>query len=197
MKTFYAIIYCIVWPFFNLVHPCKPVHRDRLPEGGAILCPNHTRLSDPLFVVFALGLRIKPQVMAKAELRKVPFIGWILGKIGVFYVDRGKPDVRAVKRALTCLKEGEKLLLFPEGTRSKTNEMGEARTGAAMFSVRTGAPIVPVYIPPDKKWFRRTPVVFGEPFYPNVKSRRGSSEEYEIISKDLMRRIAGLEAEAG
>lgn len=196
MKTVFAILYCIVWPFFNLVHPCKPIHRDRLPGGGAILCPNHTKLSDPLFVVFALGLGVKPQVMAKAEFMHIPILGWLLSKAGVFAVDRGKADVAAVKRALKCLKDGDKLLMFPEGTRSKDGEMGEAKNGAAMFAVRTGVPIVPMYIPAEKKWFRRTPVVFGEPFVPQVEGRRGTSENYERIGNELMVRIAALEAEA-
>ncbi len=196
MKTVFAILYCIIWPFFNLVHPCRPIHRERLPEGGAILCPNHTKLNDPLFVVFALGLGVKPQVMAKAEFMRLPILGWLLSKAGVFAVDRGKADVAAVKRAIKCLKDGDKLLMFPEGTRSKTGEMGEAKNGAAMFAVRTGVPIVPMYIPAEKKWFRRTPVVFGEPFVPQVEGRKGTAEDYERIGNELMARIAALEAEA-
>ena len=197
MKTVFALLYCIVYPFFNLVHPCKAVHRERLPEGGAILCPNHTTLSDPLFVVFALGFKTKPQVMAKVELMRIPVLGWILSKAGVFAVDRGKADVTAVKRALKCLKDGDKLLMFPEGTRSKDGELGEAKTGAAMFAIRTGVPIVPMYIPAEKRWFRRTPVVFGEPFIPQIEGKKGSAEDYERVAGELMERIAALEVEAG
>lgn len=196
MKTVFAVLYCIIFPFFNLFHPCKPVHRERLPEGGAILCPNHTTLNDPLMVVFALGLKTRPQVMAKAEFMRVPVIGWLLSKAGVFAVDRGKADVTAVKRALKCLKDGDKLLMFPEGTRSKDGEMGEAKTGAAMFAIRTGVPIVPMYIPAEKKWFRRTPVVFGEPFYPQIEGKKGTPEDYERVADELMERIATLKVEA-
>lgn len=196
MKTVFAFLYCIVYPFFNLVHPCKAIHRERLPEGGAILCPNHTTISDPLFVVFALGLKTKPQVMAKAEFMRIPVLGWLLKQAGVFAVDRGKADVAAVKRALKCLKDGDKLLMFPEGTRSKDGELGEAKTGAAMFAIRTGVPIVPMYIPAEKRWFRRTPVVFGEPFIPQIEGKKGTSEDYERVAGELMERIAALEVEA-
>lgn len=198
MKTVYAIIYCIVWPFFNLFHPCKAVGRESVPEGAVILCPNHTRMSDPFFVVFALGLKIRPRVMAKAELMNVPVIGWLLKKTGVFAVERGKSDVGAVKEAIKCLKGGDKLLLFPEGTRHRDGTLDESgKTGAAMFSVRTGAPLLPIYIPAEKKWFRRTAVVFGQPYLPRVEGRKGSSEEYKAIAKELMRRIAELEEQAG
>ena len=196
MKTVFAVLYCIVYPFFNLFHPCKAIHRERLPEGGAILCPNHTTLSDPLFVVFALGLKTKPQVMAKAELMRIPGLGWILEKAGVFAVDRGKADVTAVKRALKCLKDGDKLLMFPEGTRSKDGELGEGKRGVAMFAIRTGVPIVPMYIPAEKKWFRRTPVVFGEPFTPKIEGKKGTAEDYERVAGELMECIAALEVEA-
>ena len=196
MKTVFAILYCIIFPFFNLFHPSKAVHWENIPQGAALLCPNHTRASDPLFVVFALGLKYRPQVMAKAEVMNVPILGWLLGKAGVFAVNRGKSDVGAIKRAMKCLKEGEKLLMFPEGTRSKDGDMGEGKTGVAMLSLRTGAPIVPIYIPAKKTWFRRTPVVFGEPFLPQVEGGRGNAEDYERIAAELMERIAALEAEA-
>ena len=86
--------------------------------------------------------------------------------------------------------------MFPEGTRSKDGDMGEGKTGVAMLSLRTGAPIVPIYIPAKKTWFHRTPVVFGEPFLPQVEGGRGNAEDYERIAAELMERIAALEAEA-
>lgn len=196
MKIFYTIIYCAVWPFFNLVHPCRAIGREHIPEGPVILCPNHTRLSDPLFAVFAMGLKNRPQVMAKAELLAIPVLGWLLGKAGVFAVDRGKSDIGAIKRAMKCLKSGGKLLMFPEGTRSQDENLGDAKAGAAMLSVRTGAPLLPIYIPAKKKWFRRTPVVFGEPYIPRTRTGRGSAEEYRAIASGLMDRIAALEERA-
>ena len=196
MKRIYALVYSIVWPFFNLVHPCKAIGRENIPDGPVLICPNHTRMTDPLFVAFALTLRHRPQVMAKAELMEVPFIGWILKKAGVFAVERGKSDVAAIKHAIKCLKSGDKLMLFPEGTRHQDGVMGEAKSGVAMLALRTGTPIMPVYIPAEKKWFRRTPVIFGEPYMPHAESRRGSAEEYEAIAADLMKRIAALEAKS-
>ena len=68
----------------------------------------------------------------------------------------------------------------------------EAKTGATMFSVRTGAPIIPVYIPAKKRWFRPTTVVIGQPFTPQVAGRKGTSEEYHAIADDLMSRIRAL-----
>lgn len=196
MDRFYHVIYAVIWPFFNLFHPVRAVGREHIPEGAALICPNHTKASDPFFVVFAFKRKHVMRAMAKAEVMRLPVIGWILGKAGVFGVNRGSADINAVKTALRFLKEGKKLLMFPEGTRVEEGENVEAKTGAAMFAVRTGAPIVPVYIPAKKRWFRPTTVVIGQPFYPKVADRKGTSEEYRAIADDLMARIRALE-EAG
>lgn len=197
MRFAYSLIYWVVWPFFNLVHPCKAIGRERVPQGPVIFCPNHTTISDPLFVAYALTTRHKPMIMAKAELMAIPVLGWLLKKAGVFAVERGKSDIGAIKLALKHLKAGEKLLLFPEGTRSDDGQMGEGKTGVALLSVRTQTPILPMYIPAKKRWFARTPVVFGEPYLPQVAGAKGTAEEYEAIANELMDRIAALEEQVG
>lgn len=192
MDRNFRILYAIIWPFFNLFHPVRAVGRENIPEGAALICPNHSSASDPFFVVFAFKRRHIMRAMAKVEIMRVPVIGWILSKAGVFGVDRGSADINAVKTALRHLKEGRKLLMFPEGTRVEEGESVEAKTGAAMFAVRTGSPIVPVYIPAKKRWFRPTTVVIGKPFMPQVAGRKGTSEEYRAIANELMERIRAL-----
>lgn len=192
MDRFYHVLYAVIWPFFCLFHPVKAVGRENVPEGAVIVCPNHTRASDPFFVVFAFGRRHVMRAMAKVEVMRIPVVGWILNRAGVFGVDRGAADINAVKTALRFLKEGNKLLMFPEGTRVEDGENVEAKTGAAMFSVRTGTPILPVYIPAKKRWFRPTTVIIGQPFLPQVAGRKGTSEEYRAIADDLMERIHAL-----
>ena len=68
--------------------------------------------------------------------------------------------------------------------------------GAAMLAVRCGVPILPVYVPEHKPWFRRTTVVIGEPYMPQVASRKGTAEEYDAITADLMERIRKLGEQA-
>ena len=194
MKTdrFYHVLYAVFWPIFCLIHPVKAIGRENIPEGAALICPNHTKASDPFFVVFAFQRKHIMRAMAKAEVMRIPIIGRLLSKMGVFGVERGSADVNAVKTALRVLKEGYKLLMFPEGTRVGEGEQVEAKTGAAMLAVRTGSPIVPVYIPAKKRWFRPTTVVIGQPYYPQVAGRKGTSEEYRAISDELMARIRAL-----
>lgn len=192
-EFWFRFFYAIAWPIFNLIHPGRAYGREKVPEGGCLLCGNHTRYSDPLFIVFALGRRDHPYIMGKAELTRWPILGWILRKVGMIAVDRGKSDVKAIKESIRVLKSDQKLLLFPEGTRFKSGESQGAKTGAAMLALRTGVPIIPVWIPAKKKWFRRTPVVFGEPYYPQIGHEgKATAEDYQPVADDLLARIMAL-----
>lgn len=192
MNKLYAALYPLIWIYMRIFHPWRVHGRERLPEGGVLLCGNHTTLGDPLYVVCAVGRKPQLRVMAKDELMHVPFIGFILRHAGIIGIKRGKADVGAVKAGLKALKNGEKLLLFPEGTRVKEGETATVHTGAAMFATRTGVPILPIYITPKKRRFHPTDVFFGEPFVPTVPGRRATPEDYERISDELMARIRSL-----
>ena len=191
MDAWFHLLYTVIWPFFNLFRPIKAVGRENIPDGPVVICPNHSSMGDPFFVAFAFGRR-PMRAMAKIEVMRIPFVGWILGKAGVFGVDRDKADMKAVKTALKALKDGNKLLLFPEGTRVKEGESVAIKTGAAMFATRTNTPLMPVYIPTKKKWFSPKRVVIGQPYYPKYEGRKPTPEELDAISEDLMRRVQKL-----
>lgn len=198
MKVLFTIVWCVVAPFFGFVHPCRLVGRERLPAEGGLFCANHTGMSDPLCLILSLGFKWNLHVMAKAELMRVPVLGWILKQIGIFGVERGKSDINAIKTAMKFLKNGESVLIFPEGTRikngvDKDGHASEAKAGAAMLAVRTGTWMIPVFIPEKKRWFRVTKIVIGEPYKPCVEGRKGSTEEYQQIADDMMNRIQALE----
>ncbi len=196
MNKLYAVLYPLVWLFMRIFHPWRAVGRENIPEGGALLCGNHTTLGDPIYVVCAVGHKPQFRVLAKAELMKIPVLGWLLKKAGIIGVERGKADVAAVKECMRALKGGEKLLLFPEGTRVKEGEDSQAHTGAALFATRANVPLVPVYISPRKRLFRKTSVVFGKPYQPTYEGRRPTPEDYQRIADDLMVRIRALEGQA-
>ena len=193
----YSVIYPIIWIFMRIIHPWKAVGADKIPEGAAVICGNHTTLGDPLYVVCAMGGKRQTHVMAKAEVMKWPVIGFLLKKAGIIGVNRGKSDMAAVKECLKVLRGGEKLLMFPEGTRVREGQVSEVQTGAAMLATRTGVPLVPVYIPAKKRRFRKTTVVFVEPYYPEFEGRKPSASDYQRIADDLLVRIRALGEQAG
>lgn len=140
MRTVYAILYCIIFPFFNLVHPCRAVGREHIPEGGVLVCANHTAASDPFFLVFAFRLKHQVRAMAKAELIRVPVIGWLLSKAGVFGVDRGKADVGAIKQAMKFLKAGKKCFSSRRALASRTAERARPRPGPPCWPCGAASP---------------------------------------------------------
>ena len=192
MDWFFHLLYVIVWPYFRLIHPVRAVGRENIPEGPVVICPNHSTAGDPFYVVFAFGYRCPMRAMAKVQIMRLPFIGWLLGKAGVFGVDRDTTDVRAVRTAMKFLKEGDKLLMFPEGTRVHEGEDVQAKVGAALFATLTVVPLLPVYIQRKKKRFRRNTVVIGEPYYPEYQGRKPTNEELQTIAQDLMDRVRVL-----
>lgn len=192
MDFWFHLLYFIIWPIYNILRPVRAIGRENIPDGPAVICPNHSSNRDPFHVVYAFGWRYPMRAMAKVQLMRLPFIGWILGKAGVFGVDRDKTDVKAVKTALGVLKRGNKLLIFPEGTRVRGGEDVAAKTGAALFATRTGAPLIPVYILQKKKLFARTVVVIGKPFFPKFEGRKPTPEELDSITRELMEQVHAL-----
>lgn len=192
MTGFYRIIYTIIAPFIRFFFPRRVAGLENLPEGGAIICPNHASGWDPFIVAVALPVDSRLAVMAKDELFHIPVVGWLLKKLGVFPVKRGGSDLTAMKTSLRVLNEGNRLLVFPEGTRVDGEGGTDAKGGVAVMAARTKTPMIPVYCGPKHKLFRKTTVVFGEPFYPVCAGRRPTAEESRQAAEELLRRIYAL-----
>jgi len=190
MKGFYKLWCILVYPFFRVVHKISTRGRENIPEGPALICANHSSYSDPVILAFAFGMNNFMRFMAKIELMRVPVFGYLLKIAGIFGVDRGNADVNAVKTAMKTLKSGEKVVIFPEGTRTGENEDSSAKTGAIMMAAKTGVPIVPVYIPRQKRLFHRVNVVIGEPYL--IEKIKGNSEGYSVYANELMNKIEAL-----
>jgi len=110
--------------------------------------------------------------MAAEKYRRHPLFGPILHLTGVIFVRRGTVDRRALGAALKVLRSGGVVVLAPEGTRSKTGQLQQAKEGAAYLASRTDPTIVPVAITGTEKMVdalkrlrrERVRVVIGEPF---------------------------------
>ncbi len=131
-------------------------------DRGIILCANHRCYFDPVFV----GVKLKRELrfMAKVELFHKPVLGALIKKLGAFPVKRGTGDMEAVTKAIDTVKNGGVFAIFPEGTRSKTGEMGKFKSGAVLVASKTDGDIVPCYIQFEGKLrFRsKVTVTFGK-----------------------------------
>lgn len=190
-KFLYTVLRAIVMCTYGLLFPFKVYGRENIPDGPAILCANHTHFSDPFYMAFATPWRYHLCLMAKQELFSFKPLGALLRGIGTFPVNRGSADLNAMKTALQVLKSGKKLGIFPEGTRTHADGEVSPKAGAVRIAEKTGAPIIPLYIPREKKLFRRIRIVVGEPMDVRAAGRL-SKEELERIADEVMDKIAAL-----
>ncbi|MFD0586881.1 lysophospholipid acyltransferase family protein [Paenibacillus sp. GCM10027627] len=158
-------------------------------EGPVILASNHISNFDPP----TIGVLVPRKVhfMAKEELFKIPVLGMLIRSFGAFPVKRGGVSKDAIKSAITLLKSGEVMGIFPEGSRSNA---GAAKKGAAMIAFRSGATIVPVAIVGSYKLFRKTLVCYGEPIILSEIIDESSPDVLEQVTEIVMSRINELAA---
>lgn len=188
-NLFYQRLHRLLAPVICLFYPLDVQGRENLTDEAVVICPNHTNGWDPIMLACALRYDTPLRFMAKKQLMDTPAIGWLAAKMGAFGVDRGNSDIAAIKTSISCLKEGWKLVIFPEGTRVKEGEVSEAKGGAAMIAIRAGVRIQPVYIATKKRMFRKTKIVFGPAYAPVYTGRKGTAEEYQANVDEIMRRI--------
>lgn len=159
---FYSIIKSILGTLGHILFRVRTKGVSNVPDHGpVVLCANHVSWWDPVLVAFAL--RRPVHFMAKKELFRYPILGYLFRKVYAFPVNRGKPDLGAIKAGITILREGEILGIFPEGTRQKgTGRLGEMHAGAALFALKTGASVVPAAIRGTFRIGQPIVLVFGE-----------------------------------
>lgn len=190
----YNIVYCVAFVVYRLIYWLKVIGRENIPDGPAVICPRHCSAVDPPMVYFGLTKKHFPRTIAKQSLLEIPVLGRILYNIGIFGIRRGENDMAPIKNGLRCLKEGDKLIIFPEGTRVHEGESVQAQTGAIMFALKTGAPLVPVYLTRAKRFHRMT-MVFGKPYMPKIAGKRATAEESRQLADELLEKIYALESQ--
>ena len=178
--------------FFLFLSPVKAHHRERIPEGPCIICPNHAALRDPFCVAVAAGFKNPLNYMAKSAYYDAPIVGPFIRSVGAFRVDPEKGYLSAIRESMQLLKKGEKLCIFPEGTRNKTGEDLEGKAGAAMIAARMHVPVIPTRIDNSRKFFRRVHVTFGEPMYIEPAPRGAGNEPYHEAAQRIMDTIKTL-----
>jgi len=152
-----------------LIYRVRAIGVENVPRQGAlVLAPNHFSQMDHFFA--GLYLRRKIRFMAKSQMFGPPVLTYIYKHGGVFPVRRGRHDEEAFKTAYELIDQGEMLLVYAEGGRSRSRELGEPKPGIGRIALQSGAPIVPVAIHGSARvrgWkrlqFPKVTVEFGRP----------------------------------
>jgi 1-acyl-sn-glycerol-3-phosphate acyltransferase len=199
VSPLYLLAGSISWPVVKVGFRLRARGIENLPDGGFVLAANHTSNFDP----WPLGIPLFPhrqlRFMAKSELFN-PILKPILVGGGAFPVRRGQADLEAIGRAVELVRDGEVVVMFPEGTRRKKGlrkkHEARAHTGSARIALTAGVPLVPAAIKGTDRLSRLAPlrVAYGRPIPLDDLRGREISPAAREATERLMAEIHELEA---
>jgi 1-acyl-sn-glycerol-3-phosphate acyltransferase len=200
MSILYGIAAGIARVTFRTFGRFTVTGKENVPRNGPfIVVANHMSNGDPPAVVAAIPRQL--HIMAKRSLFAGPLLTKMWTSMGLYPLDRGGRDVKALMWAIHTLKRGGSMLLFPEGTRSRTGGLQKAKTGAAYVALKARVPILPVGVTGTENipGLLRVPFPFchvrvniGAPFRLLEPSGPVTQEFLETLTEQIMLRIAAL-----
>ena len=191
---FYRLARSVLVGLCYLLFRVKVIGRERVPTSGPyVVAPTHRSIVDIPLAATITRRRIR--YMGKQELWKHKLGAWFLSSLGGFPVDRSA-GTSAVRAALARLREGEPVVVFPEGTRRQGRAVVDLQEGAAFLAVKAGVPVVPIGIagteeimPRGKAMIRphRVVLVVGDPIAPapGIVSGPARKREVETVTARL------------
>ncbi len=188
----YEFCRIIVFLVYRLLFRYEAYGMEHIPDQGAVLlCANHISNWDPPFV----GLPVKRPInyMAKEELFRIPILRTVIRTLGAFPVKRGASDKKAIRTALEKLANGEVVLIFPEGTRSKTGKLGKGYPGSGFIALKEECTVIPTAIIGPYRLFRKVKIYFGPPIpLDDLRSEKAGRLEAELATERIMEGIRHL-----
>jgi 1-acyl-sn-glycerol-3-phosphate acyltransferase len=182
--------------------PVRVLHPERLADGRSfVVVANHESFSDILVLLARLPLSVR--FLTKKSVFRVPVLGWSIRAAGFVPVDRGNRarSLATVEAALALLRSGRSLVVFPEETRARTDELLPFKSGAALLAVRSGYPLLPVGIAGTRRALPRgtlaispgpVAMAIGRPFAVAGRSARDRDE----VTRQAREAIEALREEA-
>lgn len=195
LPRFYDIAHVVLSPVLSLLFLKKAEGLENLPaEGGFVVCANHLSACDPVFLASRLPRRRHMRFLAKKELFDIKLLRPLIVALGAIPVDRGHADIGAIRASMQVLKDGNGLMIFPQGTRSRDNSPTPMLPGASMIALRAGAPVIPAYIDGPYRIFRRVKICFGAPIDFSDFGRRCDKDTLEVATERIAGAVWGLQA---
>lgn len=201
MTIVYHIFYNLAKLLARMIFSMRVIHPERMVESGPLLIAvNHSSFFDPPLA--GICSRRGVYYLARKTLLKWPFFGPLFPAMNVIPVERDGNDMSALREVIKKVKEGNAVLLFPEGTRSLDGDLQPARAGIGLVIAKTGAPVLPMRIfgayeafPKNARRFQlsQISVVIGEPIHFSAEEISNTSREtYQLLSNRVMDAIAAL-----
>lgn len=169
---------------------------ERLPRSGPlIVAVNHVSWVDPVLAANVVEKVRDPFFLGKEELFRGAFSRWVLTGLHSIRLDRSRGDVGALRKAEDLLRGDGCLILFPEGTRSRTGSPGRPKPGIGFLAYRTGAVVVPARVFGTRGWkgLGRLAVRFGAPMSFVAADGAAGKAAYQRFADRVMAEIFKLE----
>lgn len=190
MTVAYWILYWLVREALSLWLNISVKGLENVPRKGAlIIVANHVSAFDPPTVGAIMPRSV--HFMAKAELFEYPILPRLLKYAQAYPVHRGHPDRRAIRRSLDILAHEGAILLFPEGHRSATGELQQARAGAIYLAQKSGCRLLPVGIMGPYGFRRRVTFNIGPAF--SIPSGMDKATAQVLVMDRIRQQLQGLD----
>jgi 1-acyl-sn-glycerol-3-phosphate acyltransferase len=193
--SLYELAKFILKPLTSTLFAARVSGAENVPTtGGLVVAANHRSFLDPPMLGTWFPRTI--HYMAKRELFSIPILGFLIGRVHAFPVDRDRADLSAIRNALRIIRDGGVVGIFPEGTRN-LDGAAKARGGAVLIAATAGCPLVPVALVGTQYAARRfrassVEVRIGEPMIFQGSARKPTKAEIERWTQDLTQTIERL-----
>lgn len=199
-----GLSYAILWVLSNVVARIflrfRTTGKEHIPrDGGVVFAANHASYLD--IPLLGGGIPRRVRFLGRATLFPNRFVNWSLRAIGWIPLKTDRIDRKAFGEAISLVKAGKPVVIFPEGTRTRDGNLNMGKPGIGVIVAETQCPVIPTYIsgthqvlPIGSAWVRLHPVTihFGAPMNFSYSSCERPREFYDFVSSTVMSKIAEL-----
>jgi 1-acyl-sn-glycerol-3-phosphate acyltransferase len=140
------ILRVLIRAVIGLIARVEVTGREHIPTSGTfIIATNHIGILDIIMAYYALN-RWDLFILVAEKWGRIGWIRWLGKQLNFIFIDRFNPDLPALREIMGRMKQGQVLVIAPEGTRSRTGAMIEGKPGVSYLAAKAGYPIIPVAI---------------------------------------------------
>ena len=168
-----------------------------LSDGALLVCANHISVLDPVLICAVLK-KHQPRIMAKKELFDVPFLGWLVGQLGAYPIDRKGANADVILKTIKMLEDGYCVGMFPQGTRRADVDPATTpiKAGAGLIATKSKASVLPIHIKTKNyriKAFRKVTLIIGDPIPYDEYTKNGElAGDSRAVTQYIFDRICEL-----
>jgi 1-acyl-sn-glycerol-3-phosphate acyltransferase len=180
----------------NAIYPFKIFGLENIPESNCVICSNHLSIIDVTYIVKLFNKNT--YFVAKKEVMKGKFVRKLLASFGGIPIDRDNVDIRSLMNFIKLLKNGNNLVIFPEGTRNKTGstDMLPFKGGSMLFAVKSKKAILPLVVYKKARLFRKNFLMIGKPFeLSDFYDKQMTEDVISVLEKQVRDRMVELQKE--